>query len=1221
MRLHTVTCPQCRTTLNSKAGVPVGVVVACLQCQRKFHVEEPKPAFEVVEEVGAKPAGRANAVAGDVIEAVEVVVEEAPAKPYLETLAPLTTPGVSSRPRASDLTSNLMTLSGVIPPPRSPDERDTLTQNGTAAAVDPNVRVEIPGYEIEAQLGHGGMGMVFRAKQMRLNRTVAIKMVHGGAFASSEARVRFLSEAESIAKLHHPHIVQVYEFGQHEGYPYFTLEYLEGGTLDRLLVGKPLKARRAAAMVERLARGTQHAHERGIVHRDLKPSNVLLDADGNPKISDFGLAKHTDSGDGMTRTGSILGTPSYMAPEQARGDVHEVGPHSDVYALGAILYECLTGRPPFRGTTTIETINKVLNKEPAAPRKLVPSLPRDIETLCLKCLQKNPGQRYASAAALADDLQRFIDGDAIKARPIGRIERTVRWAKRHPSLAALAAVVGFATLALVAGSWWYNLKLQGALTTAEARRKDAEEQKAEADRQKSEAERQRHLVGANMQRRLDVLDDLLVKIDGRLAQKEGMLGVRLEFLVEFRKISDQLLAEQGDDPAVRRQVARVYRTLGDLCLEYNEAREGEAAYATAVRLQHGLAAEFPENLDYQADYAATCLNRGILLWIAGQYERARASGQAAVDAIDLLVSRAANNLDYRQKAARYRFHLANFQEDLGAVAAARTTYEAALARQEQLAVEFPGSATIHADRADTLTALGLFHEAADKAAARTFLERALEACRKARLLAPQSRAAYTAWTDAIEDLYSFYRRTGLHAPLAALADAQAADAGDSNTDYYNAACVLGYAAAVLQADERIPEAEKAALMDAYAGRALKYLGRSVETGYNDRAHIATDPDLDPFRDRADFQKFAEQLGQRFPNRPVTPIWLFNALQRNYVSYETNYLALRDAARTIAARKRAVALRPSFTEFGDRILAIAEKNPEAPASLDALVWILETAPVPTSASSPVSRLLQKVLVALRRDHLTKPDFGNACTALAARPVPGGDDVLAAAQGPDSPKEVRGIAAYALALSLVQQAARCERTDPVRAAECTARAEQQLELVVRDYAGLPYGRGTLDELARKKLVELRTLSIGRPARNIAGTDLDGRPMKLSDFRGKVVLLDFWANWCGHCRAMYPYERQLVERLKGRPFALVGINCDETLDGAKRAVVRDKLTWRSWFDASVTDGRATTAWQVDAYPTMFLLDGKGIIRRKWQGRQDEAEIDAAIEQLLAELEGKKG
>jgi WD40 repeat protein len=323
--------------------------------------------------------------------------------------------------------------------------------------------VEIPvigGYEILEVLGRGGMGIVYKARQEGLQRLVALKMIRTAGPPEATELARFRTEAEVVARLQHPNIVQVFGVGTVHGSPYLTLEYCGGGSLAAQLNNVPRPPGEAARLVECLARGMAAAHAAGIIHRDLKPANVLLAEDGTPKISDFGLAKKTDVEVGQTQTGAILGTPSYMAPEQAEGGARHVGPAADVYALGAILYELLTGRPPFRAATALETLEQVRTIDPVAPRQLAPRIPRDLETICLKCLEKAPTRRYVSAAALADDLERFRDGRPIQARPTLWWERWAKWARRRPAVAALVAVSLVALAAMSAGAWKYHVDLE-----------------------------------------------------------------------------------------------------------------------------------------------------------------------------------------------------------------------------------------------------------------------------------------------------------------------------------------------------------------------------------------------------------------------------------------------------------------------------------------------------------------------------------------------------------------------------------------------------------------------------------------------------------------------------------------------------------------------------------------------------------------------------------------
>ena len=269
-------------------------------------------------------------------------------------------------------------------------------------------RPTVAGYDILQRLGEGGMGVVYKARHLGLNRLVALKMIRGGSQARADHFSRFRIEAEAVARLRHPNILQIYDIGEADGLPFVALELLDGGSLDERLAGTPQPGRPAAELMVTLARAVHVAHECGIVHRDLKPSNVLYTSDGVPKITDFGLAKRIDSDDGQTQSGQIMGSPSYMAPEQARGDSRDVGPAADVYSLGAILYEMLTGRPPFKGETPMETVRQVIDDDPVTPSRLVPRVAADLETICLKCLHKEPARRYESAQALADDLTRYL---------------------------------------------------------------------------------------------------------------------------------------------------------------------------------------------------------------------------------------------------------------------------------------------------------------------------------------------------------------------------------------------------------------------------------------------------------------------------------------------------------------------------------------------------------------------------------------------------------------------------------------------------------------------------------------------------------------------------------------------------------------------------------------------------------------------------------------------
>ncbi len=388
----------------------------------------------------------------------------------------------------------------------------------------------IGNYEVLSVLGKGGMGIVYKARHRTLNRIVALKMILHGLHGGSTLVQRFLAEARSVAALQHPGIVQIFEIAEHEGLPYFSLEYVEGEDLHSSLKGQPWGAKPAAELVATLCDAMQYAHDHQILHRDIKPANILLDAEKRPKISDFGLAKKLDTGDQVTRDGSVMGTPSYMPPEQARGDTALISPRSDVYSLGAVLYQMLTGRAPFVSDSMMDTLVQVINRDPVQPRELQPGVPIDLETICVKALQKEPVNRYQSCAELAADLRRYINGEPILARPISHWERLTRWCRRNPKIAWPTAVAGFfviATAGVSLGAW--RMSAAQAIAIAEER-DEAKEQRIEADKQRDEADKQRN--EADKQRLIANQQQALAEENAELATKQANLALQnIQFVV------------------------------------------------------------------------------------------------------------------------------------------------------------------------------------------------------------------------------------------------------------------------------------------------------------------------------------------------------------------------------------------------------------------------------------------------------------------------------------------------------------------------------------------------------------------------------------------------------------------------------------------------------------------------------------------------------------------
>ncbi len=534
----------------------------------------------------------------------------------------------------------LARLQRAVPRPAwlSPDAEDDAAEPGPAAPRWP----QVAGYEIVGELGRGAMGVVYRARQRSLNRLVALKMVLNGEYAGSEQVARFRREAELIAQLQHPNVVQIYDVGEQDGRPFFAMELVAGGSLARRLAGTPQDMRAAADLIQTLARAVHAAHRLGIIHRDLKPANILLQRDEGrgtrgedqapsalvprpsssvpiPKITDFGLAKQLvrpTEPDERTGSGTIMGSPSYMAPEQALAQSATVGPAADIYSLGAILYELLTGRPPFRAESPLETVLLVRHEEPVPPRRLRPKLPRDLETICLTCLRKEPHRRYPSAEALAEDLRRFLADEPIRARPIGVGERLLKWVRRRPAWAALAVVSGVAILSLLAGAIWYNGRLR--------------ESNARLQEEVRERQTQQERAAANLHTALDVVEHELIKV--KSARELGYVvpePLARDLLTHAVQFYQNLLTSAADtDPQVRRARGRAYFGLGLSDYLLSHFPQAEAHYRQAVQVQEGLLADFPNEADYRIDLATT-----LVQWSWQQQTGAQSATQARAAAL------------------------------------------------------------------------------------------------------------------------------------------------------------------------------------------------------------------------------------------------------------------------------------------------------------------------------------------------------------------------------------------------------------------------------------------------------------------------------------------------------------------------------------------------------------------------------------------------------------
>ncbi|HZY90949.1 MAG TPA: serine/threonine-protein kinase, partial [Gemmataceae bacterium] len=650
--------------------------------------------------------------------------------------------------------------------PTLPDSADSAFSSGRTLEYGPPAPAgpaELPavaGYEVLGVLGRGAAGVVYKARQVGLNRTVALKMILAGGHAGPEQRARFRAEAEAVARLQHPNIVQVYEVGERDGLPFFSLEYVDGGSLDHHIGGTPQPPRQAAALVQALARAMAYAHERGVVHRDLKPANVLLASGGLahshgepaalaagsgvhpaaaadpaanaagspgtggsrpplaecvPKVADFGLAKRLEE-ETATRSGTVVGTPSYMAPEQAAGRTHEVGPAADVYALGAILYELLTGRPPFRGDSLYDTLRLVRKREPAPPRQLAAGVPRDLETVCLKCLRKEPAKRYPSADALADDLGRFLAGEPIRARPVSAPERLWRWARREPRLAALAGAVAALLLTVALGSLAFAWRLKREKDETERARQEADasaraekEARRAADENAGVARRNAEQAAHQHSLALDRVVKMVERLHARLpsgpgagALREAVLKEALDTLAEAAREAKRGGLTSFSMVASHYKMGTLFRTLG-------RPAEGLRQYEQARAGLDRLAAERPHDDKVRGNLALVLAALGDATLDAGgdvgaardYYRRALEVQQ---DLIDHPCNAAYSEADGWRLRANYLQALGKADLLLGDPAAARDQQLQALSLRQKLAAG--GDNLFRSYLADTYEALG-----------------------------------------------------------------------------------------------------------------------------------------------------------------------------------------------------------------------------------------------------------------------------------------------------------------------------------------------------------------------------------------------------------------------------------------------------------------------------------------------------------------------------------
>ena len=586
-----------------------------------------------------------------------------------------------TRPKAADDTADLPAQTLMKPPSPAGNKQSADTQApdvtlarpaslSPAMSMPPTAGVaraparRFGNYDLVDTIAKGGMGIVYKAKHVKLNRIVALKMILSGQFADEIEVQRFYAEAEAAAKLRHPNIVGIHDIGECEGQHYFSMDYIEGKSLSDLLKDQALQPRHAAKLMEAIAAAMHYAHTEGVVHRDLKPSNVLLDAAGSPLITDFGLAKQVQGGGGqsqMTMAGTVVGTPSYMPPEQAAGKIELVNIRSDVYSLGAILYELLSGRPPFRGAGVMETLRQVLENEPVALRILSPTVPRDLETICHKCLQKEPEKRYATAKELADELGRFLRGEPILAQPISPIARGWRWCKRNPAIAAASAAALLCLLTALTASTVGYIQTSAALAESEESRRQA----------------------------MEAVNDLFTQVsENTLLNKPGLQPLRKELLGRALTYYQRFLKQRGGDPRVQDELASANFRIGLITEATESTEQALPLYESARSMQEKLVAATPKNPARLEAYGNTLNALGTALASKKQHADAQKIFRTAAEVRTTLSELQPQNSEYQRM-------LANTYMNLGV--SFRGTGDRQTAREQFVLAQKVRQAAIQAD--------------------------------------------------------------------------------------------------------------------------------------------------------------------------------------------------------------------------------------------------------------------------------------------------------------------------------------------------------------------------------------------------------------------------------------------------------------------------------------------------------------------------------------------
>ena len=544
--------------------------------------------------------------------------------------------------------------STVAAPPHVPAQA-THTSPGTPPNRFEQTSVSFGNYELLEEIDRGGMGVVYKARQTNVNRIVALKMILSGSLAGSEEIERFQTEAEAAARLDHPNIVPIFDVGEHDGRHFFSMGYVDGQSLRDYLRNTSPAPREAADLARTVALAIDYAHKREVIHRDIKPANILLDENGTPKVTDFGLSKVTDGRDDLTGTGRLLGTPSYMSPEQASGNKSQLGPLTDVYALGATLYEMLAGRVPFEAETTVETLKKVCSVDPVSPRSLNTGLDADIETICLKCLEKEPSDRYSSARALADDLARYLKDEPIIARQVSRRQRLVRWCKRRPAIAGLVGTL--AAILLTLGP----LTVYLAMTAKSDRSKIAEQQQ----RSNENLDLARIAVEQMVEQA-----EMLANIPQTEARQSDLLGQASDFYGKF-------VSQRPDDPKLLHEAALVHRSVGELFSLLGRSELSEKAFRSSITTLTKLVADHPNDKTHKLQLAESHIQFGLLL-NSTKPQAALGEVERAVEIQTRLLESFPTDPIIQREMGKAFYNRGMIQSELGKTSAAETDYQSSI---------------------------------------------------------------------------------------------------------------------------------------------------------------------------------------------------------------------------------------------------------------------------------------------------------------------------------------------------------------------------------------------------------------------------------------------------------------------------------------------------------------------------------------------------------------